>query len=227
MDANTRWGVVSSYFSMDDYNLDNPYPTGQGGANVPGFSAISLGRAQLLSLSDTKTLGWNAVNELHFSYLRFANNVGQPVDGFGPKLSQQGFVEGPGTPGIVPRDLKIEGIENVALNSFTFGVDTAGLVQANNLFERGGIRQPTDSSAVLPKFERRYDVSCQERRMKGRTGIRWLTDTCALPAERAHDDKEISIGKKRTPELRHRDRIRHGGDHSYGRDLLPTAAGRS
>ena len=43
-----------------------------------------------------------------------------------------------------------------------------------------GIRQPTDSSAVLPKFERRYDDSYHERQMKSRTGIRRLTDTCAL-----------------------------------------------
>jgi hypothetical protein len=45
------------------------------------------------------------------------------------------------------------------------------------------------------------------------------------PPERAHGDKEM--GKKRTPEprtrryraeFRHRDRIRHGGDNSYGKD---------
>ena len=38
------------------------------------------------------------------------------------------------------------------------------------------------------------------------------------PPEQAHDDKEISIGKKRTPEFGHHDRIRHGGDDSYGKD---------
>jgi hypothetical protein len=38
------------------------------------------------------------------------------------------------------------------------------------------------------------------------------------PPEQPHDNKEISIGKKRTPEFRHRDRIRHGGDNSYGKD---------
>jgi hypothetical protein len=80
-------------------------------------------------------LGSNTVNEFHLSDLRFANNVGQPVGGVGPRLSQQGFVEGPGTLGIVPLDPKIEGIENVSFNSFTFGVDTTGLKQANNLFQ--------------------------------------------------------------------------------------------
>ena len=38
------------------------------------------------------------------------------------------------------------------------------------------------------------------------------------PPEQVHGDKEVSIGKKRTPEFRHRDRIRHGGDNSYGKD---------
>ena len=36
--------------------------------------------------------------------------------------------------------------------------------------------------------------------------------------QQAHDDKEVSIGEKRAPELRHRDRIRQGGDNSYGKD---------
>jgi hypothetical protein len=135
LDTNTRSGTLSAYYSLDDYFLDNPYPTAQGGASVPGFNALSLGRAQLMSLSGTETLGSNTVNEFHLSYLRFANNVGQPVGGVGPKLSEQGFVEGPGTLGIVPLNPKIEGIENVALNSFAFGVDTTGLVQVNNLFQ--------------------------------------------------------------------------------------------
>ena len=36
------------------------------------------------------------------------------------------------------------------------------------------------------------------------------------PPEQAHDDKES--GKKRTPEFRHRERIRHGGNNRYGED---------
>src|SRR5208337_4866292 len=78
MDAMTRWGSFSAYYFADDYRLDNPYPTGQGGANVPGFNAISGGRAQLLSLGFTKTLSANAINEIHFSYMRNANNIGAP-----------------------------------------------------------------------------------------------------------------------------------------------------
>lgn len=135
IDAKTRFGDLSAYYSLDNYSDDNPYPTGQGGANVPGFNAVTSGRAQLLSLSATRALGANTANEFHASYMRFANVVGQPVGGVGPTLASQGFVEGAGTPGIVPLAPKIEGIENVALNDFTFGVDTTGLTQANNTWQ--------------------------------------------------------------------------------------------
>ncbi len=135
IDANTRFGSVAAYYFLDDYTLNNPYPTGQGGATVPGFNAMTLGRAQLLSLGTTKALGANAVNEFHFSYMRFANNAGNPVGGVGPSLASQGFVDAQGAPGIIPLSKKIEGVENVSFNDFTFGVDTTGLTQANNTFQ--------------------------------------------------------------------------------------------
>ena len=135
IDSQTRWGNVSAYYSLDDYSTNDPYPTGQGGANVPGFNAVSSGRAQLLSLSATKTFGSDMVNEFHASYMRFANVVGQPAGGVGPTLASQGFVEGAGTLGIVPLAPRIEGIENVAFNDFAFGVDTTGLTQANNTYQ--------------------------------------------------------------------------------------------
>lgn len=135
IDANTRWGSLAAYYFLDDYTLNNPYPTGQGGATVPGFNAITQGRAQLLSLGLTKALGTNTVNELHFSYMRFANNAGNPVGGVGPSLASQGFVDPTGAPGIIPLDPRIEGIENVSFNDFTFGVDSTGLTQVNNTFQ--------------------------------------------------------------------------------------------
>ena len=78
LDANTGWGLISGYYFLDDYSLDNPYPVAQGGASVPGFDALYLGRAQLFSLGDTKTLNATAVNELHFSYMRAFNDLGKP-----------------------------------------------------------------------------------------------------------------------------------------------------
>ena len=135
IDANSeRYGLLTAYYYFDDYNLNNPYPTGQGGANVPGFGALNLGRSQLINIGHTKTLGSSSVNEFRISYMRNANNVGQPSGGVGPSLKSQGFVTGPGTPGIVVLDPKIEGIENLTFNSFTIGTPVTNLTQANNTY---------------------------------------------------------------------------------------------
>ena len=134
-DTNTRWGNLAAYYFADQYNMDNPYPTAQGGANVPGFNATSNGRAQLFSVGLTKTFGSNTVNEAHFSYMRDFNIIGKPVGGVGPSLASQGFVSGAGTLGIVPLDPSIEGIENIAFNNFTIGVDVTGEQQVNNTFQ--------------------------------------------------------------------------------------------
>ncbi|MBV9403868.1 MAG: TonB-dependent receptor, partial [Acidobacteriaceae bacterium] len=129
MDAQTRWGLWSLYYFADDYSLNNPYPAAQGGANVPGFNALNLGRAQLASVSDVTSFGSSAVNEFHLSFMRTANVVGQPVGGVGASLASQGFTN------IVPLAPAIEGIENMAFNDFTIGVDTTGLTQVNNTYE--------------------------------------------------------------------------------------------
>jgi hypothetical protein len=135
IDDSTRFGAFAGYYFADDYGLNNPYPTAQGGADVPGFNALSMGRAQLATLSLTTTFGPTSVNELHLGYMRTANNVGQPVGGVGPPLASQGFVNSGSQPSIVALDPRIEGIENVAFNDFTIGVDTTGVVQANNTYQ--------------------------------------------------------------------------------------------
>lgn len=154
LDGNTtRWGNLSAYYFADDYDLNSPYPQGQGGANVPSglggaFNALSAGRAQLVSLGGSRSFGANAVNEFHFSYMRDSNTIGTPQGGVGVPLACQGFVTAvderqkcPGSTfnstGIYPLDPAIEGIENVALEGmgFTFGTDITGLVQHNNTFQ--------------------------------------------------------------------------------------------
>jgi Carboxypeptidase regulatory-like domain len=122
-------GTLTAYYFVDQYSLDNPYPTGTGGASVPGFDATSNGRAQLMSLAHVKTFGDATLNEFHTSYMRNGNAVGQPHGGVGPSLVSQGFT------GIVPLQPSIEGIANVAFNDFTMGVDTTALVQAENIYE--------------------------------------------------------------------------------------------
>jgi len=129
-----RWGSISIYDFFDDYHLNNPYPTGQGGATVPGFAGLNLGRSQLISGGDTKTFGPTMVNEFRVSFMRDANNVGKPAGGVGPSLASQGFVTGVGTPGIVPLDPSIEGVENVIFNQFIMGVPITNLADYNNTF---------------------------------------------------------------------------------------------
>lgn len=135
LDWTTHLGSLSAYYFRDSYDLDNPYPTAQGGANVPGFKAVSRGRAQLTNLGWINTVGATLVNEFHFSYLRNANKIGQPAGGVGPSLASQGFVEGAGTLGIVPLNPSVEGVENVHFNDFTIGVDVTGERQVNNTYQ--------------------------------------------------------------------------------------------
>jgi len=135
LDTHTHFGDFSGYYFFDQYAMNNPYPTGQGGANVPGFNALSNGRSQLYNLGLTRAWGANTVNELRFSYLRYANLIGQPVGGVGPSLASQGFIEGEGTLGIVPLNRSVEGVENVAFNDFTIGVDVTGESQVDNTYQ--------------------------------------------------------------------------------------------
>lgn len=135
LDYNSQWGMLSAYYFLDDYRLDNPYPVAQSGASVPGFDALYLGRAQLLSLGDTKTLGSTEVNEFHFTYMRDHSDLGKPVGGLDISLASQGFVTGVGTPGIVPLNPQGEGVENIVFNAFSIGTNANELKQANNTFQ--------------------------------------------------------------------------------------------
>jgi hypothetical protein len=135
IDANTGWGLISGYYFLDDYSLNNPYPVAQGGASVPGFNALYQGRAQLFSLGITKTLSTTAVNELHFSFLRAFNDLGKPQGGLGVSLVSQGFVTSTGAPSIVALAPQNEGVENIVFNNFSTGTNTNELKQANNTFQ--------------------------------------------------------------------------------------------
>ena len=130
--ATRRLGLLSGYYFLDDYRLDNPYPGQQGGANVPGFDALTIGRAQLWSFGSDKTFGQNTVNEFHVSLTHNANNVGTPNGGLGVTLASQGFVTGPGTPGIVVLAPQFEGVENLVFNTFTMGVTITGVNQTGD-----------------------------------------------------------------------------------------------
>jgi hypothetical protein len=133
-DANTRFGQLSAYYFVDDYRLDNPYPGSVAGASIPGFDALTIGRAQLFALGATKVLGPHVVNEFHLGYLRNANVIGQPKGGVGVSLASQGFMTGAGTLGIVVQAPEFEGVENISFPTFVMGVPITNLTQVNNTY---------------------------------------------------------------------------------------------
>jgi hypothetical protein len=135
VDADTRWGRFTGYYSLDNYIMDNPYPTAQGGANVPGFNALSAGRSQLVVIEHGKAIGNSAFNQFHVSYTRVANDLGMPVGGMGVSLASQGFDTGVGSLGIVAGQPSSEGVENVVFSNITIGSDPNQYRQINNTFE--------------------------------------------------------------------------------------------
>ncbi len=135
IDGNTRAGLLSAYYFLDDFDLNMPYPVAQSGASVPGFNALTTGRAQLLALGDTKTFNASSVNELHLSYMRDVNNLGQPVGGKGVSLVSQGFENADGSPSIVALDPKGESVENLNFNGFSTGAAANQLIQTNNTYQ--------------------------------------------------------------------------------------------
>jgi hypothetical protein len=135
VDQNTRIGTLFAYYFMDDYLLNSPYPNG--GATVPGFNAITSGRAQLVNLGDTKNFGTNAVNEFRFSYVRNTLALGEPQGGLGHTLASLGFVTpwNGTTGGISPIKPALEGVPYITFNNFQMGVPQVSTRQFNNSFQ--------------------------------------------------------------------------------------------
>jgi hypothetical protein len=125
-------GTFSLYYFADAYNQNNPYPSGFGGATVPGFNALSQGLTQLVVLSHTMSFGPAAVNEARLSFTRLNNQLGTPQGGVGVSLPAQGFSTGP--EGIQPGFPKYEGVETLYFNTFTIGTNPFSLGQVNNTY---------------------------------------------------------------------------------------------
>ncbi len=144
IDDNTRFGLLSAYYFIDDYTENDAYPNS--GATVPGFNSVSAGRAQLIQLSDNKSFGATSVNEFHFSYTRNAVDLFAPSGGLGKSLSSLGFTV-PNCPannapagcvfngGVGPIFPELEGIPTVSFNNFTIGIPDDTVRQFNNTFQ--------------------------------------------------------------------------------------------
>ena len=137
IDGNTRYGALSAYYFFDDYTSDDPFPNG--GADVPGFNAISEGRSQLITLSDIKSFGSTSVNEFRLSYMRTASHLFSPVGGLGTTLSSLGFTTpfDINTGGVGPINAALEGVPTVNLTSFgvTFGLPSTTTRQYDNTYQ--------------------------------------------------------------------------------------------
>ena len=135
----TRYGTFSAYYFADNYSLDNPYPSGFGGATLPGqngtYDALSSGRDQMIVLSNTRTFGADLVNEAHIGYIRLNNNLGVPKGGVGVSLAEQGISSGP--QGIQQGFPQFAGVEMLYFNSFAVGTNPFFVAQVNNTIDSG------------------------------------------------------------------------------------------
>ncbi|MFZ0634047.1 MAG: carboxypeptidase-like regulatory domain-containing protein, partial [Candidatus Acidiferrales bacterium] len=108
-------GTISGYYFFDDQTIHIPFGTN----NIPGFPTLNGGRSQLFTISDTKSIGPDALNELHLSFNRHVYHNGQPLAGLAT-LSSLGFNENqPG--GIVSEAGTEEGVPSIDFNNFTIG----------------------------------------------------------------------------------------------------------
>ncbi len=183
LDANTRVGVVTGYYFFDDFSNDDPYPVQQGGASVPGFNALTHGRSQLVSVGNTKVWSQNLVNEIHASFLRNSMQIGHPSGGLGVKVADQGFVTGPGTPGIVVQNPAFEGVENVVFNSFAMGVTTTGTDQVNRAWQFSDTASRVFGAHTLRIGGQFHDDQVNlvpERRIQRQLHLQWNGDRIRL-----------------------------------------------
>src|SRR5713101_4892356 len=125
---NKMTGDWSFYYHFDDSNNFNALD-----ASVPGFSSVTVTRAQQFVLSNNKNHGATAVNQFRLSFFRTATHTDQPSSSFA-KLSDLGFVTGPGTLGIVPSGPAgfPQTVPPIYFNNFSLGVNTLSTFQPNN-----------------------------------------------------------------------------------------------
>jgi hypothetical protein len=135
-----RYGSFSFYYFVDKYNLDNPYPSGLGGATIPGpggsFDALSNGLDQVFILNHAKSFGSTMVNEAHFSFTRLNNDIGIPKGGVGISLADQGISSGP--LGIQQGFPQYAGVEMLYFNSFAVGTNPFFVAHVNNTVDVSG-----------------------------------------------------------------------------------------
>jgi hypothetical protein len=127
---NQKTGNWSFYYHYDDATVFNAL-----NASVPGFASVTPSRAQLFVISNTKTFGPTAVNQVRAGFFRTARVTDKPQSSFA-NLSDLGFVTGVGTLGINPSGPPEfpQTVPPEYFNNFNIGVNTLTTFQPNNTF---------------------------------------------------------------------------------------------
>ena len=115
-----RWGLLSAYYFFDDYDLNNPYPTGQGGASVPGFAGVPA----LRDLADEVGLILNPTTYTEVDHARRALKVQTAEDSRAMLLGVLNNQSGPAKDIVVLNAGVALYAANVA-NSMQTGIDKA------------------------------------------------------------------------------------------------------
>lgn len=133
----TRFGTSSIYYFNDRYTLDDPYPSGLGGATLPGngfaYDALSFGTDQTLIFSNARAFGSNTVNEARLGLTRLDNHIGEPKGGVGVTLTDQGIQAG--GEGVIQGYPSQAGVEGMFFNGFSVGTNPFSLAQVNSNYD--------------------------------------------------------------------------------------------
>ena len=129
---NQMTGNWSFYYHHDWSDVFDPLAA----ASVPGFPAETPTSVHLGTLSNVKTFGPTLVNELRVSFFRTVTTITKPAGSFA-KLSDLGFVTGPGTLGIIPSGPPgfPETVPPLYFNNFSIGVPTLTTGQPDNTWQ--------------------------------------------------------------------------------------------
>jgi hypothetical protein len=153
----SRFGTSSIYYFNDRYNLDDPYPSGLGGATLPGngfaYDAASFGIDQTLVFSNIHTFGAKTVNEARFGITRLDNHIGEPKGGVGVTLADQGIQAG--GVGIIQGFPSQAGVEGLFFNGFSLGTNPFSLAQVNSNYDLSNSLTRTAGNHTF-KFGGRY-----------------------------------------------------------------------
>ena len=138
VDLNTaHLGNWSGYYHFDDANFLNPYCSCFV-SNLPGFSAVTLSRAQQIQLSNTAIINSTTVNEVRLNYTRFAFLKNKPVGGLG-KVEDFGYFRGDAAHplGVIPTNEKYEGVAPILFGQMgsAFGLPDGTTGQYNNTYQ--------------------------------------------------------------------------------------------